>query len=64
MIGSKKKVKEIKEHLQKKGVSQKKLDSVHAPIGLEIEAETPEEIAISILAEVVQIRRISPKPTR
>ncbi|MBN1368532.1 MAG: XdhC family protein [Dehalococcoidales bacterium] len=59
MIGSKKKVKEIKEHLLAKGVSQAKLNSVHAPIGLEIEAETPEEIAISILAEVIKVRRMS-----
>ena len=59
MIGSKKKVKEIKERLLKKGVSPQQLDRVHAPIGLEIGAETPEEIAISILAEIVRARRDS-----
>jgi len=57
MIGSKKKVKEIKERLRKKGVSQQQLDEVHAPIGLEINAQTPEEIAISILAEITKVRR-------
>jgi xanthine dehydrogenase accessory factor len=57
MIGSKKKVKEIKERLRKKGVSQQQLDEVHAPIGLEINAQTPEEIAISILAELTKVRR-------
>jgi xanthine dehydrogenase accessory factor len=57
MIGSKKKVKEIKERLRKKGVSQQQLDEVHAPIGLEINAQTPEEIAISILAEITKARR-------
>jgi xanthine dehydrogenase accessory factor len=57
MIGSKKKVKEIKERLRKKGVSQQRLDDVYAPIGLEINAETPEEIAISILAEITKVRR-------
>jgi xanthine dehydrogenase accessory factor len=57
MIGSKKKVKEIKERLRKKGVSQQQLDEVHAPIGLEINAQTPEEIAVSILAEITKIRR-------
>ena len=57
MIGSKKKVKEIKERLCKKGVSQQQLDEVHAPIGLEINAQTPEEIAVSILAEITKIRR-------
>jgi xanthine dehydrogenase accessory factor len=57
MIGSKKKVKEIKERLRKKGVSQQQLDEVHAPIGLEINAQTPEEITISILAELTKVRR-------
>ena len=57
MIGSKKKVKEIKERLRKKGVSQQQLDEIHAPIGLEINAQTPEEIAISILAEITKVRR-------
>ena len=57
MIGSKKKVKEIKERLRKKGVSQQQLDEIRAPIGLEINAQTPEEIAISILAEITKVRR-------
>lgn len=57
MIGSKKKVKEIKERLRKKGVPQQQLDAIHAPIGLEINAQTPEEIAISILAEITKVRR-------
>ena len=57
MIGSKKKVKEIKERLRHKGVSQQQLDEIHAPIGLEIGAQTPEEIAVSILAEITKVRR-------
>lgn len=57
MIGSQKKVKEIKEHLLQKGVSRQRLDRVHAPIGIAIGAESPEEIAISILAEIVKARR-------
>ena len=57
MIGSKKKVKEIKERLRKKGVSQQQLDGIYAPIGLEIGAQTPEEIAVSILAEITKVRR-------
>lgn len=57
MIGSKKKVKEIKERLRQKGVSQQQLDEIHAPIGLEINAQTPEEIAVSILAEIIKVRR-------
>ncbi len=57
MIGSKKKVKEIKERLLARGASESQLESVHSPIGLSINAETPEEIAVSILAEIIQVRR-------
>ncbi len=57
MIGSKKKVKEVKERLLHKGVPSQQLDVVHAPIGIEIGAETPEEIAISILAEIIRVKR-------
>ena len=57
MIGSKKKVKEVKEHLLQKGISQQQLGRVYSPIGSEIGAETPEEIAISILAEVIKVKR-------
>jgi xanthine dehydrogenase accessory factor len=58
MIGSKKKVKDVKERLINKGVLPQNLEKVHAPIGLEIGAETPYEIAISILAEIIKIKRI------
>jgi xanthine dehydrogenase accessory factor len=61
MIGSKKKVMEVKEHLVQKGVSQQQLDRVYAPIGIEIGAETPQEIAISILAEIIKAKRIGGK---
>jgi xanthine dehydrogenase accessory factor len=57
MIGSKAKVKTLFSHLLAKGVSQEKLASVHSPIGLEIDAQTPEEIAVSILAEIIKVRR-------
>jgi len=57
MIGSEKKVKEVKERLLQKGVSQQRLGQIHAPIGLEISAETPQEIAISILAEIIKVKR-------
>ena len=61
MIGSKTKIKTIFSHLLAKGIPKKLLDTVHTPIGLEIYAETPEEVAVSILAELVKIRR-SPVP--
>ena len=57
MIGSRKKVKEVKEHLLQEGISQQQLDRVYAPIGIEIGAETPGEIAISILAEIIRVKR-------
>jgi len=57
MIGSKKKVKEVKERLLQKGVTRERLDRVYAPIGIEIGAETPQEIAISILAEIIKVNK-------
>ena len=57
MIGSKRKVIEVKERLLARGVAHEKLERVHAPIGLEIGAETPEEIAVSIMAEIDKVRR-------
>jgi len=54
MIGSKVRVKKVKDQLAEKGVNIKKLEKVHTPIGLNIRAETPAEIAIAIMAEIVQ----------
>jgi len=44
--------------LEAKGVSRARLEGVHAPMGLELNAETPEEIALSVLAEIVMQRRL------
>ncbi len=57
MIGSRKKVQTVFSNLKEKGVSAEKLSSVHAPIGLDIGGKTPEEIAVSIVAEMIQERR-------
>ena len=57
MIGSGKKIQTLYSNLRKKGISQEKLKKVHAPIGLDIGAETPEEIAVSIVAEMIQVKR-------
>ncbi len=57
MIGSKTKVKTVYSHLLAKGITNQQLDGVHSPIGLEIDAQTPEEIAVSILAEIIKVRR-------
>ena len=56
MIGSRKKRNAIYAALLKEGFSQADLDRVHSPIGLSIGAETPEEIAVSIVAEMIQAR--------
>jgi xanthine dehydrogenase accessory factor len=57
MIGSRKKNQTVFSHLQAKGIPEKRLKEVHAPIGLNINAKTPEEIALSIIAEIVKARR-------
>ncbi|MFA5523539.1 MAG: XdhC/CoxI family protein [Tissierellales bacterium] len=57
MIGSKRRVKSMKEELQSEGYSKELIDSINSPIGLEIGAVTPDEIAISIIAEVISYRR-------
>lgn len=56
MIGSKNKGIKIKEHLMAEGVSKEKLNFVNVPIGLDIGAETPEEIAVSIMAEILKVK--------
>jgi xanthine dehydrogenase accessory factor len=56
MIGSKRKVKEIFSRLEKKGIDKTKLDIVHAPIGVPIDSQTPEEIAISIAAQIIAVK--------
>ena len=57
MIGSERKVLAIFQQLEAEGVSRESLQRIFAPIGLEISAATPEEIAISIVAELIAIRR-------
>jgi xanthine dehydrogenase accessory factor len=57
MIGSPNKVKHIFKDLQKEGFSSERLAQVHAPIGLDLGAETPDEIALSIAAEIVMLRK-------
>ncbi len=56
MIGSRKKVAALKKMLLDSGYTEEDFNSVHTPIGLNIKAETPEEIGISIAAEMVLVR--------
>jgi xanthine dehydrogenase accessory factor len=57
LIGSRRKVALLREQLAKDGFADEKIASLHAPVGLDIGAETPAEIAISILAEMITVRR-------
>jgi xanthine dehydrogenase accessory factor len=56
MIGSRRKREAIYAALLEAGFTPRDLERVHCPIGLDIGAETPEEIAVSILAELIQMR--------
>ncbi len=57
MIGSKSKISKMWKRLETKGIERKYLDRVHAPIGLNIGADSPEEISISVVAELIRERR-------
>jgi xanthine dehydrogenase accessory factor len=57
MIGSKRKFIEIAKVLEGEGVPTEKLERVHSPVGLDIGALTPEEIAVAIVAEMIAVRR-------
>ncbi|MDQ6808496.1 MAG: XdhC/CoxI family protein [Verrucomicrobiota bacterium] len=60
MIGSRRKVRHVFDALRGAGVAEAALDAVYAPIGLDIGADSPAEIAISVLAEVLQLLRRRP----
>lgn len=56
MMGSKRRTALVKDQLEQEGFDRAVLEAVHTPIGLKIAAETPEEIAVSIMAEIIQIK--------
>ena len=60
LIGSKRKVRMIFEQLIAEGFDRSRVEAVYSPVGLDIGAETPEEIAVSILAEMIAVRHESP----
>jgi len=57
MIGSKRKVINVVKELEKEGVARESFERVFAPMGLEIGAVSPEEIAVSVVAEMIAVRR-------
>jgi xanthine dehydrogenase accessory factor len=63
MIGSRRKIDVVFGKLREKGATQEQLQRVHAPIGLPIRGVTPEEIAISIAAELISVRRADHRST-
>lgn len=64
MMGSKVRVRTIKEELREKGIDKEIIDSIYAPIGLKIGAETPEEIAVCIAAELIQVKNSAKRGSR
>jgi xanthine dehydrogenase accessory factor len=56
LIGSRRKIEMFKQRLTARGVDAARFERLHAPIGLDIGAETPEEIAVAIVAELIQAR--------
>jgi xanthine dehydrogenase accessory factor len=62
MIGSRAKVARFRRRLAVAGVSEENLSRLSAPVGLDIGAETPAEIAVSIAAEVIRVRRQCDRP--
>jgi xanthine dehydrogenase accessory factor len=57
VIGSRRRWAVARKQMLEMNVAQEKLDRVHSPMGLELNAETPEEIAVSIMAEIIMLRR-------
>lgn len=57
VIGSRRRWATAAKSLLERGVPEDRLRAVHSPMGLELNAETPEEIAVSIMAEIVMLRR-------
>jgi xanthine dehydrogenase accessory factor len=57
MIGSKRKVIGVIKELEKEGIPRSAFERIHAPMGLDIGAISPEEIAVSVVAEMIAVRR-------
>jgi xanthine dehydrogenase accessory factor len=57
VMGSQRRWAHTRQLLQERGLTDEQLAAFHSPIGLELQAETPEEIAVSIMAEIIRVRR-------
>ena len=56
LIGSRRRWTLTKKALLEAGIPEEKVNRIHAPMGLELKAETPEEIAVSIMSEIIMLR--------
>lgn len=56
MLGSSGKIRKVRSDLEKKGIPGDVFDKVHTPVGLDISANTPEEIAIAVMAEIISVK--------
>ncbi|GAA4746477.1 XdhC family protein [Flavisolibacter ginsenosidimutans] len=61
LLGSKAKIQNMFETYRSEGIDEKFLQSIHAPVGLQIKSETPEEIAVSIAAELIKVKNAPPQ---
>ncbi len=61
LVASKKRAAAVVEQLRESGVPDENLKRIRSPAGLDLSGETPEEIALSIMAEITKVRRASPK---
>ncbi len=57
MIGSRRRVGAVFKYIKEQGITSDLIERIHAPIGIDIGAETPEEIAVAIMAEIVKVHR-------
>lgn len=64
LIGSRRKIELFKQRLEHKGIDPARFARLHAPIGLDIGAEAPEEIAVAIVAELVKVRAARRPPRK
>ena len=56
MLGSAGKINKIRSDLMQKGISEEEFAKVHTPVGLDISANTPEEIAVAVMAEIISVK--------
>jgi xanthine dehydrogenase accessory factor len=57
VMGSQRRWAHTSQLLQERGLTEEQLEAFHSPVGIELQAETPEEIALSIMAEIIKVRR-------